>query len=77
MIHAKNGDSKHSYKNIECTERQHKCFVGASFLAMPGRFVSTLLLLKVSSKCWSRYGWILVKLEELESSDCWICSKLF
>ena len=51
LIHAKNGDSKHSYKNIKCTERQHKCFVSALFLAILGRFVLTLLLLKVSSKC--------------------------
>ena len=51
LIHAKNGDSKHSYKNIKCIERQHKCFVSALFLAILGRFVLTLLLLKVSSKC--------------------------
>ena len=51
LIHAKNGDSKHSYKNIECIERQHKCFISASFLAILGKFVLTLLPLKVSSKC--------------------------
>ena len=76
LIYTKGHNSKYGYKNIEYADGQHKCFVDASFLAMPGRFVSTLLLSKVLSKCWSRYRWVWMKFEKPELSNCWICSKL-